>query len=66
MGWACGLGLATQCLSASAFCRASAWNTHLGRLTFTVPTGTISRDFPQNLFFHFMSGVGLREGEGQQ
>ena len=32
--------------------------THLGRLTLTIPTGTISRDLPQNLFFHFMSGVG--------
>lgn len=41
-------------------------DTHLGRLTLTVPTGTISRDLPQNLFFHFMSGVGSGEGEGGQ
>lgn len=39
--------------------------THLGRLTLTVPTGTISKDLPQNLFFHFMSGGGLGEGEGE-
>ena len=41
-------------------------NAHLGRLTLTVPTGTISRDLPQNLFFHFMSGVGLGDREQQQ
>jgi hypothetical protein len=39
-------------------------STHLGRLTLTVPTGTISRDLPQNLFFHFMSGAQLGEGQG--
>lgn len=29
---------------------------HLGSCTLTVPMGTISRDLPQNLFFHLMSG----------
>lgn len=27
-------------------------DSHLGRVTFTIPVGMISSDFPQNLFFH--------------
>lgn len=28
------------------------WTGYLGRVTFTIPVGRISSDFPQNLFFH--------------
>lgn len=32
-------------------------STYAGRVTCVVPTGTISMDFPQNLFFHLTSGT---------
>lgn len=28
---------------------------YLGKVTLTIPVGTISSDFPQNLFFHLWS-----------
>lgn len=34
------------------------WSTYAGRVTCVVPTGTISMDFPQNLFFHLTSETG--------
>jgi len=33
-------------------------STYAGRVTCVVPTGTISMDFPQNLFFHLTSETG--------
>lgn len=32
-------------------------STYVGRVTWVVPMGTISRDLPQNLFFHLTSEI---------
>ena len=43
--------------------------THPGRVTWVVPTGTISIDFPQNLFLHLTSTKAIEQisiDSGQQ